>query len=374
MAHDGARWLPATLTSLARATRHPDVLVGVDTGSTDDTPELLAASLGPDRVVTLARETGFGAAVAAGLAAAPAPPDDTGDPDEDDDPLVRWVWLLHDDSAPAPDALAQLLRASDASPSAEVLGPKVRGWHDRRLLLEVGLTVTGSGRRETGLERGETDQGQHDGTRDVLAVGSAGMLVRREVWEALGGFDPRLALFRTLCPDIELSMQVSIPLLDIKAEEADLEIRFGAGGYADVEELRILDDEVTPVCSPDYLREAGPFDGFDTLDQVRAARLIRSPLEPWGTWFRHCGIDLPEPDAGAQFNDVGLVFDAAASGFGVSLQRLKLGAAWLESGRVVRLSRQAVRSPHSHFICWKPGTLKRWECAAFVEWLREALR
>ncbi len=185
---------------------------------------------------------------------------------------------------------------------------------------------------------------------------------------------PRLALFRTLCPDIELSMQVSIPLLDVKAEEADLEIRFGAGGYADVEELRILDDEVTPVCSPDYLREAGPFDGFDTLDQVRSARLIRSPLEPWGTWFRHCGIDLPEPDAGAQFNDVGLVFDAAASGFGVSLQRLKLGAAWLESGRVVRLSRQAVRSPHSHFICWKPGTLKRWECAAFVEWLREALR
>ena len=60
VAHDGARWLPATLTSLSRATRHPDVLVGVDTGSTDDTPALLAASLGPDRVVTLARETGFG--------------------------------------------------------------------------------------------------------------------------------------------------------------------------------------------------------------------------------------------------------------------------------------------------------------------------
>ena len=30
----------------------------------------------------------------------------------------------------------------------------------------------------------------------MLAVGSAGMLVRRDVWERLGGFDPALRLFR----------------------------------------------------------------------------------------------------------------------------------------------------------------------------------
>ena len=86
------------------------------------------------------------------------------------------------------------------------------------------------------------------------------------------------------------------------------------------------------------------------------------------------GLPLPEPRDGAQFNDAGLVFDAAASGFGVSLQRIKLGAAWLESGRLVRLSRDAVASPFSHYLCWKPGALERWECAAFVEWLRESLR
>ena len=36
---------------------------------------------------------------------------------------------------------------------------------------------------------GEIDQGQHDHNRAVLAVGSAGMLVRRDVWDRLGGFD-----------------------------------------------------------------------------------------------------------------------------------------------------------------------------------------
>jgi DNA-binding transcriptional LysR family regulator len=132
-------------------------------------------------------------------------------------------------------------------------------------------------------------------------------------------------------------------------------------------------DEVVPVCSPDYLNEAGPFDGFDTLEQVSRARLIRSPLESWNTWFRACGIALPEPRAGAQFNDVGLMLDGAAAGFGVALMRLKLGRAWLDNGRLVRLSPRQVASPNHHFLCWKPGVLERWECAAFVDWLRLAL-
>jgi LysR family glycine cleavage system transcriptional activator len=185
---------------------------------------------------------------------------------------------------------------------------------------------------------------------------------------------PRLSAFRRLYPEIELTLQVAIPLLDVKAEEADLEVRFGSGPYAGVEQLRILSDEVTPVCSPEYIAEFGPFDRhFETADEVARVRLIRSPLEPWGTWFKACGIALPEPREGAQFNDVGLMLDAAAAGFGVSLTRLKLGAAWVDSGRLVRLSPRALASPHHHFLCWKPGTLERWECRAFVDWLRLAL-
>lgn len=58
------------------------------------------------------------------------------------------------------------------------------------------MAITADGRRVTGLERWEHDQGQHDGTRDVLAVSSAGMLIRRDIWDGLGGFDPQLPLFR----------------------------------------------------------------------------------------------------------------------------------------------------------------------------------
>jgi GT2 family glycosyltransferase len=187
--HDGAVWLPAVLTTLALQDRPPDDVVGVDTGSADETRALLVESLGTHAVTDAPARTGFGAAVAAGLAAhSPLL-----DPDDD---TVEWLWLLHDDSAPDQQCLGRLLDTADNNPSVGVLGPKILGWHDRRLLLEAGVTVTGSGRRITGLDRREHDQGQHDGDRDVLAVSSAGMLVRRDVWERLEGFDPTLPLFR----------------------------------------------------------------------------------------------------------------------------------------------------------------------------------
>ena len=186
--------MPAVLTVLGGQTRHPDAIVGVDVASSDASPRMLTESLGADRVVSLSDpQTGFGAAVAAGLASGVL----RSDSDEAFDiETTEWIWLIHDDAAPAPECLERLLAAADAHPRAAVLGPKALGWHDRRLLLEVGFSITGAGRRVTGLERREHDQGQHDDRSEVHAVGSAGMLVRRDVWDALGGFDAELPLYR----------------------------------------------------------------------------------------------------------------------------------------------------------------------------------
>ncbi|HSW19574.1 MAG TPA: LysR substrate-binding domain-containing protein [Ramlibacter sp.] len=181
---------------------------------------------------------------------------------------------------------------------------------------------------------------------------------------------PRLRSFIEAYPEIDLTLQVSIPLLDVVAEDADLMIRFGAGRYADVEYLCLMTDEVTPLAAPDYLRDHGP---FDTPQELLAAKLIKSPLEPWRTWFLAHGLDAPEPPEGSSFNDIGLMCDAAAQGLGVALVRLKLGLPWLESGQLARLSERNVPSPHAHYLCWRTGAMDRWECAAFTEWLKKSL-
>ncbi|GAA3372174.1 glycosyltransferase [Streptomyces sannanensis] len=218
VSHDGARWLPDVLAGLLGQERPAQYVIAADTGSADDSARLLTEALGDDRVLHLARRSGFGAAVDEAARTAPVlTPEDLpylkrpsgwdpvtrtwrddaydlpelphGDP-------VQWLWLLHDDSAPEPDALAELLRVADSDPYAAVVGPKLRGWYDRKQLLEAGVSIANSGRRWTGLDRREQDQGQHDQVRSVLSVSSAGMLIRRDVWEQLGGFDRHLPLMR----------------------------------------------------------------------------------------------------------------------------------------------------------------------------------
>ena len=180
---------------------------------------------------------------------------------------------------------------------------------------------------------------------------------------------PRLPRFTEAYPEIDLTLQVSIPLLDVVAEDADLMIRFGGGRYADVEHVCLVRDEVTPMASPAFVREQGP---FETPQDLEGQALLRSPLEPWRTWFAAQQLDWPEPTEGSQFNDVGLMCDAAAAGMGIALVRLKLGTLWLDNGSLIRLFPQTVPSPHAHYLCWRTGTMERWECNAFAQWLKQA--
>lgn len=182
---------------------------------------------------------------------------------------------------------------------------------------------------------------------------------------------PRLSQFTQAYPEIDLELHVSIPLLDVVAEDADLIVRFGPGHYADVEHMEIARDVLTPLASPAFVRAHGPFTEPSDLEGLP---LLRSPLEPWRNWLDAAGLALwPEPSEGSQFHDIGLLCDAAAAGMGVAPVRLKLGAPWLDSGTLVRLFALEVPSPHAHYLCWHTGTLDRWECAAFAQWLGQAV-
>ncbi|WP_449342347.1 glycosyltransferase family 2 protein, partial [Streptomyces aurantiogriseus] len=135
VSHDGARWLPDALAGLLGQERPVQSAMAADTGSADDSAQLVADALGADRVLHLARRTGFGQAVEEANRTAPVLTpeelpylkrpsgwdpvtrtwrDDAYDlPDLPYGEPIQWLWLLHDDCAPEPDALAELLRVVD---------------------------------------------------------------------------------------------------------------------------------------------------------------------------------------------------------------------------------------------------------------------
>ncbi|WP_235498847.1 glycosyltransferase family 2 protein [Arthrobacter sp. Leaf234] len=186
VAHNGAEYLPETLEALERQSRPADFCVGVDAGSTDRSASILQLDLPVGSpVVGAPARAGFGTAVRSAVAEIPSRPSGV---EADDD----WLWLLHDDAAPEPDALAEMLLAVERAPSVTVAGAKQVAWDDRRELVDVGLSISRWAERLTLIDVDEHDQGQYDARSDVFAVNSAGMLVRRDVWDELGGFDPAL--------------------------------------------------------------------------------------------------------------------------------------------------------------------------------------
>ncbi|TGY84810.1 glycosyltransferase, partial [Cellulomonas shaoxiangyii] len=197
--HGRTGYLATTLRAIAAQTRRPFRVLVVDVAERaagEPDPHLgavlddaFAAAPAPVPRLSTAAAPGarsFGEAVSVGLATLAGALDERPTP---------WLWLLHDDSAPAPGALAQLVKTVGHAPSVAVAGCKQRTWTEPERLLEVGLRTTRSGRRMTDVDPGELDQGQHDGRTDVLGVGLAGALVRRDVWDALGGTDAALGPF-----------------------------------------------------------------------------------------------------------------------------------------------------------------------------------
>jgi len=141
VSHDGALWLPEVVASLSKQKHAIDQLVAVDTGSTDGSAKLLKGA--GIAVISARRDCGFGEAVKLALESKKL--------SAANDDVHEWIWLIHDDCAPSATALGELLSAVDERPNVAMAGPKLRGWHDRNHLLEVGVSIAGNGARWTGL-------------------------------------------------------------------------------------------------------------------------------------------------------------------------------------------------------------------------------
>lgn len=106
----------------------------------------------------------------------------------------QWWWILHEDSAPEPECLDELIQAATVGKTVGAVGVKQMSWDGSRLL-ELGIFATASARRLERVGDDDIDQGQYDGTSDVLGVGTAGMLISAEAYETVGGFDTALGPF-----------------------------------------------------------------------------------------------------------------------------------------------------------------------------------
>jgi GT2 family glycosyltransferase len=100
--------------------------------------------------------------------------------------------LCHDDIALSPGAVRVMVEELFRS-NAGIVGPKLTDWDEPRRLQHVGLGLDRFGEVDPVIDPGEFDQEQHDAVRDVFVLPTACLLVRADLFRALGGFDPAIS-------------------------------------------------------------------------------------------------------------------------------------------------------------------------------------
>lgn len=178
---------------------------------------------------------------------------------------------------------------------------------------------------------------------------------------------PRLASFIEQRPDIDLCLDVRAGLADLAAGEADAAIRYGTGGWPEVQQVRLMGDELLPVCAPHYRGGDLP----KTLAELADCTLLRNPWVPWEPWLHAAGAELREPKRGPVFTDSAVLLDAAAAGLGVALARRVFAEGELRSGRLVQLLDLCVPDPSSYFFVWRADHPHIDAVHALRDWLIE---
>jgi hypothetical protein len=104
---------------------------------------------------------------------------------------VEYLWILHSDARPRPDALAALVSELSRN-EASLGGSKLLVAGTRDELESVGSATDVFGEPFSGLDEGEIDLQQYDVVREVAFVASVSMLVRRDLAQGLQGLDDLL--------------------------------------------------------------------------------------------------------------------------------------------------------------------------------------
>ncbi len=106
-------------------------------------------------------------------------------------PEIDYLWIIHSDARPRPDALAALVAEVDRN-DASLGGSKLLLAGSRDELESIGSATDVFGDPYSGLDEGEIDLQQYDVVREVAFVSSVSMLVRRDLAQGLRGLDEML--------------------------------------------------------------------------------------------------------------------------------------------------------------------------------------
>lgn len=170
--YNGRRFLAPLFDALQRQSFQDFEILLADDASTDDSVAFVETHYPQVRLIVNRRNVGFTRTCNLAVDAA----------------YGRLIALLNNDTEPEPDWLAELAKAVCAHPEAGSFASKLLLFEQRTKIHTTGDLFGVDGiPRNRGVW--EEDQGQYDQTLSIFSACGGGSVFRKELWQALGGFD-----------------------------------------------------------------------------------------------------------------------------------------------------------------------------------------
>ncbi len=178
---------------------------------------------------------------------------------------------------------------------------------------------------------------------------------------------PRMADFRSRHPGIDLQLQASDDLVDLRSTAVDIAIRYGRGPYPGLVTQPLFTDRFAPVANPRL--------GVESPDDLARVPLIRfdwkrpQPENPtWERWFKVAQRPQPRQASQLRFSDEGHAIQAAVAGHGVALVSLALISEELEAGHLVQPFGPEIDG-HTYHLAMYAGRPPSASVQAVAHWL-----
>jgi LysR family glycine cleavage system transcriptional activator len=178
---------------------------------------------------------------------------------------------------------------------------------------------------------------------------------------------PRLFRFRRVHGDIDVRLSTSERLADFVTDGIEIGIRYGRGRYPGLKAELLLEEDISPVCSPKLLE--GPLP-LRTPADLKHHTLIHDDFHiDWAMWLKTANVQGVDPYRGPKFHSSEHVVQAAVQGEGVALGRSPLVADDIASGRLVRPFSFRLPAELAYYVVYPPRSIQRHKIKVFRDWL-----
>lgn len=185
---------------------------------------------------------------------------------------------------------------------------------------------------------------------------------------------PRIDHFQSAYPETDVRLDTSLKMLDFVAHGIDIGVRYGHGEWSGLVCEKLMEEEIYPVCSPQFLKQHRLRKPTDLAGQT----LIHDNsldsqvgFKTWGAWLRHADATRVQTTRGIQINNSAAVLQAAIDSHGVALGRSVMTRDDIASKRLVRLF-PGIDCPSelAYYVVYRAERANLPRVQAFRDWLK----